>query len=138
MIFFPPVALRIERRHISRVESQRRLADGSAEGRPTVLSWQISSGRGEYCRRWHYGLRSAACQSPDGIDKNELPFWGCSVPRLFAGLVLMAAQGRMRQGRGECDGAENHRWPPWLKPVTMGETLQPPAQTSEGAADRPR
>jgi hypothetical protein len=23
----------------------------------------------------------------------------------------------MRQGGGECDGAENQRWPPWLKPL---------------------
>nr|CAE04875.2 OSJNBa0086O06.23 [Oryza sativa Japonica Group]CAH67961.1 OSIGBa0142I02-OSIGBa0101B20.4 [Oryza sativa]CAH68537.2 OSJNBa0009P12.2 [Oryza sativa Japonica Group] len=30
----------------------------------------------------------------------------------------MAALDRMRQGGGgECDGAENQRWPPWLKPL---------------------
>ena len=47
-----------------------------------------------------------------------LPFsGGCSVPRRFAGLVLMAAPDRMRQGGGECGGAENQRWPPWLKPL---------------------
>jgi hypothetical protein len=29
----------------------------------------------------------------------------------------MAAPDRMRQGGGGCDGAENQRWPPWLKPL---------------------
>ena len=29
----------------------------------------------------------------------------------------MAAPDRMRQGGGECGGAENQRWPPWLKPL---------------------
>jgi hypothetical protein len=29
----------------------------------------------------------------------------------------MAAPDRMRQGGAECDGPENQRWPPWLKPL---------------------
>ena len=33
------------------------------------------------------------------------------------GLALMAPPDRMRQGGGGCDGAENQRWPPWLKPL---------------------
>ena len=42
----------------------------------------------------------------------------CALVSLFSvGLALMAAPDRMRQGGGGCDGAENQRWPPWLKPL---------------------